>query len=166
GLRDDAKVAGERDLEADAETIAAIGGDHRLGATCRRGDVPGEFRDVLGRCLQETTDIAAGREMLAFGAQHDHPHAPIFIERLECGAKLLALVHGDRVHRRASKNDIGAFAAGIDLDAKAVEVEKSWIGRFLFGAHDTRLSLRSNHGAVATASLTYSPAIRLRRRSL
>ena len=45
GLGDDAEVAGERKLEPDAEAIAAVGGDHRLGAARRRGDVPGQLGD-------------------------------------------------------------------------------------------------------------------------
>src|SRR5436853_211733 len=49
GLGHDAEIAGERDLEADAEAIAAVGDDHRLGATRGRGDVPGQLRDMLGR---------------------------------------------------------------------------------------------------------------------
>src|SRR5579863_1730684 len=49
GLRDEAEVAGERNLEADAEAVAAIGDDHRLGAARRRGDVPIKLGDVLGR---------------------------------------------------------------------------------------------------------------------
>ena len=43
GLGGDAEVAGQRELEADAEAVAAVGGDHRLAAARRRGDVPGEL---------------------------------------------------------------------------------------------------------------------------
>ena len=62
GLRDDAEVAGERNLEADAEAEAAVGGDHRLRAARRRGDVPGELGDGLGRRLHEALDVAAADE--------------------------------------------------------------------------------------------------------
>ena len=129
GLRDDAEIAGERNLEADAEAIAAIGDDHGLAAARRRGDVPGEFRDMLGRRGEEAGDIAAAGKMLADRAQHDHAHAGILVERLEDQAELIALAHLDDVQRRPVEHDVGAFARRIDLDAKAVELLQTRIGK-------------------------------------
>ncbi len=110
GLGRDAEIAGQRDFEADAKTIAAVGGDDGLGATRRRSDVPRQFGDMFGRGLQETGYIAAGGKMLARRAQHDHPHARVLIERLENKAKLIALVHFDDVQRRPVEHDVGALA--------------------------------------------------------
>ena len=59
--------------------------------------------------------------MLARGAQHDHAHARILIERLEHQAELIALAHFDHVERRPVEHHIGALARRIDLDAEAVE---------------------------------------------
>src|SRR5437660_1844134 len=44
-FRHDAEIAGKRQLEADAETEAAVRDDHRLRAAHRRRDIPGELRD-------------------------------------------------------------------------------------------------------------------------
>ena len=41
GFGDQPEIAGERDFEADAKTIAAVGDDDRLGAVRRRRDIPG-----------------------------------------------------------------------------------------------------------------------------
>ena len=43
----DAEVAGERELEADAEAVAADARDHRLRETLGGGDVPGQVREML-----------------------------------------------------------------------------------------------------------------------
>src|SRR5262249_44995144 len=126
-FRDDAEVAGERELETDAEAITAIGRDHRLGAARRRGDVPGEARDGLRARLHEALDIAAARKMLAGGAQHDDPYPRVLFERLEHQPKLVALRHGDDVERRAIEGHVGALARGVDLDAKALEGRKAGI---------------------------------------
>ena len=129
GLRDDAEVAGERQLEADAEAEAAVGGDHRLGAARRRRDVPGELGDRLGRRLHEALDVAAAGKMLADRAQHDDAHARVLVERLEHQAKLVALRHRDDVERRPVEDDVGALARRVDLDAEAVERGEARIGK-------------------------------------
>ena len=49
GFRGEPEIAGQRQLEANAEAIAAAGSNDRLTAARRGGDVPGEARDMLGR---------------------------------------------------------------------------------------------------------------------
>ena len=46
---DDAEITGERQLEADTETVAVVNRDHRLAAALRRGHVVRQFGNVLGR---------------------------------------------------------------------------------------------------------------------
>src|SRR5262245_19727342 len=67
--------------------------------------------------------------MLADRAQHDHAHALVEVERLEGGAELVALPHGDDVERRAVEDDVGALLALVDLDAEAVEIVEEVRGR-------------------------------------
>jgi hypothetical protein len=134
-LRDDAEVAGERNLESDAKAVAPVGGDHRLRAARRGGDVPGELGDVLGRCLQESPYVAAGGEVLSLGPQNDHAHPRILVERLEHTADLVALAHRDRVHRRAGEDHVGALAPGVDLDAEPVQVHQPRIDVVLMRTH-------------------------------
>ena len=76
---------------------------------------------MLWRGLQEAGDVASAGEVLAFGAQHDHPHIVVGIKRLEGDAKLLALRHGNDVEGRAAQHDVGALAGLVDLDAVAIE---------------------------------------------
>src|SRR5208337_2615161 len=71
GFRDQAKVAGERELEPHAEAVPPIGGDHRLGTPRRRGNVPGKAGDLLGCRLQEALDVAPAGEMLPGCPQYD-----------------------------------------------------------------------------------------------
>jgi hypothetical protein len=70
--------------------------------------------------FHEALDVAAGRKMFALGAQHDDVNPIVEIERLECLSQLVALRQGDDIERQAGKNDVGAFALGVDLDPKAV----------------------------------------------
>src|SRR5215471_7636352 len=67
GLGDDAEIAGQRQFETDAEAIPAAGGDHRLPAARRGGDVPGKAREVLGRGVEKARNLAAARKMLSCG---------------------------------------------------------------------------------------------------
>ncbi len=67
--------------------------------------------------------------MLAHRAQHDDAHAGILVERLEHQAKLIALAHLDDIERRPVEHDVGAFARRIDLDAEAVELLQTRIGK-------------------------------------
>lgn len=46
-FRRDAEVARQRQFESDAKAVSAIGDDHRLRATRRRGNVPGEALGLL-----------------------------------------------------------------------------------------------------------------------
>ena len=136
GLRRNAEIAGERDFEADAEAIAAIGGDHWLCAARRRGDVPGELRHVLGRGFQEALDVAAAGKMLADGAQHDHAYA----RRLRraprtraaswsrCGISMMLSGGRSRITSARSRS-------GIDLDAEAVELGETRVGESHRSAH-------------------------------
>jgi hypothetical protein len=97
-LGGNAEIAGERQLEPDAEAIALGRGDHRLGAARRRGDVPCQTRDMLGRGLEKPADFTAAGKMLADRSHDDDAHLRV---RLERGAQLVALRHGDDVERRS-----------------------------------------------------------------
>ena len=137
GLRDDAEVAGERDLEADAEAIAAVGGDHRLGAAGRRGDVPGELGDVLGARLHEALDVAARGEMLARRRDSTMTRTRrILVEGLEHQPELVALRHRDDVEGGRSSTMSARSRCGVDLDAEAVEIGETGIGEAGGLAHD------------------------------
>ena len=101
--------------------------------------------------------------MLAVGAQHDHAHARILVERLEHQPKLVALRHLDDIERRPVEHHVGAFARGVDLDAKAVELLQSRIGKF------SHAGVPCWCGAGLTGAsdwAAYSPATSLRRKSL
>src|SRR5207248_296617 len=111
----------QRQLEGDPKAIAAAGGDDRLFASRRRGDVPGELRDMLGRGLEKAADLAAAGKMLAVRAQHDDAHPAVRVGGLEGDAQLFALTHRDDVERRPVEDDVDAFLRGIDLDPEAVE---------------------------------------------
>src|ERR1035437_2160103 len=76
---------------------------------------------MLGRGFQKALDIAAAGEMLADGAQHDHAHARVFVERLKYQAKLVALWHLDDIKRRAMQDDVGALLVGGQFDFEAIE---------------------------------------------
>src|SRR5271168_741068 len=97
--------------------------------------------------------------MLARRAQHDDAHARILVERLENQAKLIALSHFDDVQGRPVEHHIGAFARRIDLDAKAVELLQTRIGKW---AHAAVPCWRE----LAAGAASYSPATSLRRSSL
>src|SRR5581483_6580663 len=73
----DAEVAGERELEPDAEAVAAQAGDDGLREALRRGDVPGEARELLRRRVQERGDVAAGGEVLAGTSEDDGADAVV-----------------------------------------------------------------------------------------
>ncbi len=133
GFRGDAEVAGERQFEADAEAIAAIGDDHRLGATSGRSNVPGKLGDRLGRCLHEAADIAAAGKILSDRTHHDDAYAVVLIECLEHQPELVALRHRHHVERRAVEDDVGAFMRFVDLDLEAVELGEAVIGEFICG---------------------------------
>jgi hypothetical protein len=76
---------------------------------------------VFRRCLEETLDVAAAREVFTLGAHDDHAHALVFVERFEGRAQLVACVHRNHVKWRPMQNDVGALAFAVDLDRKAVE---------------------------------------------
>src|SRR6516164_2649558 len=82
GLGDDAEIAGQRQFETDAKAISAAGGNDRLAAARRGGDVPGEMGNVLGRGVEKARDLAAARKMLTGRPQHDNPDAGVGVERL------------------------------------------------------------------------------------
>src|SRR4029453_19283705 len=79
GLRDNAEVPGTRYLETDAQGVAGVSGDDRLAAARRRGNVPGQLGDMLGRGFEESANEAAGRKVLADRAQHDNADAWILV---------------------------------------------------------------------------------------
>ena len=66
--------------------------------------------------------------MLADGAQYDHPHPFILLQRLEQEPQLVALRHGNDVEGRAVQDHVGALARGIDVHAEAVERGKARVG--------------------------------------
>ena len=120
-VRGDAEIAGERELEADAERVAAELRDHRLRAPLRGGDVPREPRDLLGMALEEAGDVAAGSEGLACPGEHDRPQAVVSAQRLEHVGEAAASGHRHAVElprdvERDRRN--GAVA----LDAEAVSL--------------------------------------------
>src|SRR6266403_1400064 len=82
-FRDNAEIAGERELEPHSEAVTSIGGDHRLCAARGCGNVPGEIGNVFGGGFQEAFDIAAAGEMLADRPQHDDADACIIVQNLE-----------------------------------------------------------------------------------
>src|SRR5262249_28674313 len=121
-LGDDAEIASERYFEPDAEAIPAAGGNDRFRTAGRNCDVPGELRDMLGRRLHESLDVSARREMLAGGAQYDHAHTGINLERLKDETELIALFHGDDIERRPVEHDIRALPLSVDLNTEAIEL--------------------------------------------
>src|SRR5262249_1690763 len=103
---------------------------------------------------------AAGREMLALGAQHDDAHTRVRIQRFEGKPELVALRHRDHVKRRPVENDVAALLRLVDLDVKAVERRHPRIAQ---GPH--------GHAAVpwldgGARSASYSPATSRRRSNL
>jgi hypothetical protein len=158
-FRDQAKVAGERELESHAEAVPPIGGNHRLGTACRRGNVPGEAGDLLGCRLQEALDVAPAGEMLPGCPQYDDANARIIVQSFEHEPELIALRHRYDVEWRPVEDDVGAFARRVDLDAKAVKRRKA---RIIEGGAHVGPSLAS----ASPRSGSYSPATSLRRRSL
>jgi len=115
--------------KTDAEAVATVGDDHRLGAARWRRDVPGELRDVFGTRLHETADVAAAGEMLALRPQHDDANARILVERLERQPELIALRHRHNVIGRAAKDNVGTLMRFIDLDLEPVELGKAGISK-------------------------------------
>ena len=110
-----------RKLKTHPAAITTINRNYGLCAARRLGDVPGEPGNVLGRCLQETLDIAAAGKMLAGCSQNDDANAHILVQSLEHKPKLIALGHGYDVERRPIENDIGPFARRIDFHTEAVK---------------------------------------------
>src|SRR6202035_2558586 len=99
-FRDQAEIAGQRQLDPNAEAIAAAGSNDRLTAARRGGDVPGEARDMLGRGMEKAADLAAARKMFPFRPQYDDADPRIGVERLEHGTQLLTLGHRDDIELR------------------------------------------------------------------
>ena len=93
----DPEIAGERELEADAECVAVQQRDHGLRAALGCRDVPGEPRDFLRRSVQEALDVAAGGEGAALAAQDDRAHALVPAELFEELAQPVAGGHRDAV---------------------------------------------------------------------
>src|SRR6185503_10330321 len=113
----DADVAGQRQLEAAAEGVAADGGDDRLRAALHQGAelhapaVLAEDRRHLGR--GELADVGAGGERLVAGADHhDDADAVVGDQPLEGGIEVAP--HG-LVHRVVNLGPVerdGADAVG------------------------------------------------------
>ena len=83
-----AEVAGQRELEADAEAVAVQLRDHRLRAALGRADVDVQVRERLGVALHEHADVAARREgLVARAAQHDDAHGVVVAELAEHAAR-------------------------------------------------------------------------------
>ena len=122
GVGRDAEVAGERQLEADAEAVAAsaaiTGFAQRAGA-------------AMFHASFETCSGDASRKPLMSPPLEKCSPCPrttmtrtrvVRVERLERDAQLLAREHADDVERRPVEDDVGAFARRVDLDTEAVEV--------------------------------------------
>ena len=140
--RRDAEIAGKRQLESDAEAIAADGGDHRLAAAFGCGDVVGEMREGFGLGLEEARDVAAARKIPAFAAQHDDAHARIAVERGEGRRELRALRHRDDVQGRPVEHDVGARLGFVPKDAEPIGRGRRIGRREVVGDHG--LASRSN----------------------
>jgi hypothetical protein len=82
------EIAGEQQLEPDAEAVAASSGDHRLFAPRWRRNIPRQPRDMLRRRLHEALDVAARGKVLARCAQHDHADPVVHIQLFEGRAEL------------------------------------------------------------------------------
>src|SRR5450830_414482 len=113
---------------------------------------------MLGRGLHEAFDVAAARKMFANGAQNDHAHTLVFIERLEHKPQLVALRHLDHVERRAMNNDIRALLRGVQLNREAIEGREVRIVK----SHRGHAAVPCEH---ALFSASNSPATSLRRKS-
>ena len=107
---------------------------------------------MLGGCFEKASDLATAREMLAYCSEHDDAQPRISVEDLEGHPQLLALDHRNHIQRRPVEDDVAALMRGVDLDAKPVELARQ--GR----------EERRNVGHLE--SLSYSPAMSLRRRIL
>ena len=114
----DAEVAGERELEADAEGVALQLRDHRLRAALRRGDVPVQARELLRARLEEAGDVAAGGERPAGAGDDDEAHGLVGAELAEHLVEL-----GARAERHAVElagdveRDRRHAALGLDAEA-------------------------------------------------
>ena len=100
GFRDDPEIAGQRDLEADAEAVAAIGGDHRLAAARGAAMFQASLETCSGEASRKPLMLPPLEKCSPDGAQHDHAHAFVLVERLEDEPQLIALRHRDDVERR------------------------------------------------------------------
>ena len=115
------EVARERELEADAEGVAAQLRDHGLGAALRSGDVPGEARERLGLGLEEPGDVSSRAERAARSRQDDDAHPFVLPELREQAAELVACLHRDPVQlARHVERDRRHAALVVPLDAEAV----------------------------------------------
>jgi hypothetical protein len=54
----------KRNLEADAEAQSAVSRNHGLAAARRRGNIPGQRKDMLWSCFEKAFDVAAAGKML------------------------------------------------------------------------------------------------------
>src|SRR5690606_6195115 len=124
GLTDDPEVARERELEADAEAIAADRGDHRFRAPLRRGDVLVELRDSLLARFHEAGNVTAAAEMLPLAADDDDADPLVVIQLVDHRGDLWALGHAHDVERRPVQHDVRPLRLGRDLDTKSVEIGK------------------------------------------
>ena len=94
----DAEVAGQGELEPDAEAVAVQLRDHGLGAALGRGHVDVQVRERLGVALHEHADVAARRECVVAGpAQHDDAYRRVGAELAEDLRELVARAHAHAV---------------------------------------------------------------------
>ena len=63
------------------------------------------------------------------GAEHDHAHLLVGVQRGEGSGKLVALRHSHDVERRAVEHDIRAGRRMVDVHAEAVEIVEEPTGR-------------------------------------
>ena len=97
--------------------------------------------------------------MLANGAQHNHAHTLVLVERLEYKPQLVALSHLNDIERRTIKNDIRALLFGVQLDFEAVVRRQARV-----------VESHRDHAAIpyerALSSVSNSSVTSLRRKSL
>ena len=156
------EVAGERQLEPDAEGVAAQLCDHGLGTALGRGDVPGEARERLGLGLEEPGDVPARAEGAARTREDDEADAFVLSELVERASELVARLHRDAIQLPGYiERDRRDAALVVPLDAEAVvahAVLTGWSSRSrrrrtfpegLFGSSSTN---RYSRGRLKRAS--------------
>src|SRR6185312_2981804 len=127
----DAEVAGERQLEPDAEAVALDARDHRLREPLGGGDVPGEPGELFRRGLEKSSDVAACAEVPACAGDHDEADAVVAGQLGEEVRELPTRGERHAVHlRRVVERDRDEAACAVAVDAEAAVVDHARSGLF------------------------------------